>query len=391
MDFSAIFQLRAKKFWWMDVIFYFVISLLIATVLCWVIFLVKDGMIKEQINNISSALQTVGTDQQKEYEKEVISYQKKINDFSTLFQDHEFASNVFAFVQAQTMQNVWFKQFNLDEKNNGVQLSGESDSIDAFSRQVATFEKNKYVKSIGTLNSSLGAAAKTEFNINLVLDQSIFSYLSSISLTPAAAATSEQLPAPQSATTTTTSAAPATSTAPGVSTTSTPQTTSAGQTTLANNPLGLAGTATTPSANGQQTAQAKSSEKLIISFNFPLNPEVVGAVDGINYTVTLNVPYGTDVKNLTPSIAVSPDATILPASNVSQDFTSPVIYRVTAQDGLVQNYQVKVIIAAPPSAAEKSSQSGSAALIIVIFLVVIIVIMIVVIFLFFGKKNKETK
>ena len=38
MDLSAIFQIRTKKFWWMDVIFYFVISLLVATVFCYGIF-----------------------------------------------------------------------------------------------------------------------------------------------------------------------------------------------------------------------------------------------------------------------------------------------------------------------------------------------------------------
>ena len=71
----------------------------------------------------------------------------------------------------------------------------------------------------------------------------------------------------------------------------------------------------------------------------------MGTVDETNYTVTLNVPYGTDVKNLTPSIVISPSATVLPASNVSQDFTNPVTYIVTAQDGSVQNYIVKVIVA----------------------------------------------
>ena len=78
----------------------------------------------------------------------------------------------------QTMPNVWFKQFSLDEKNNAVQLSGESDDMDAFSRQVAVFENNKYVKSIGTLSSSLGESARVEFNVNLVLDPNIFNYLS---------------------------------------------------------------------------------------------------------------------------------------------------------------------------------------------------------------------
>ena len=49
MDFSVIFQLRTKKFWWMDVIFYFVISLLIATLFCYVIFLTKNNFQREDI------------------------------------------------------------------------------------------------------------------------------------------------------------------------------------------------------------------------------------------------------------------------------------------------------------------------------------------------------
>ena len=140
-------------------------------------------MFREQDIKIETAdLQTVGTDQQKQQETEVINYQKKIKDFTNLLKNHEFASNVFAFMQAQTMPNIWFNQFSLDEKNNAVQLSGESDNMDAFSRQVAVFEKNKYVKNIGTFNSSLGESARIEFNMNLMLDQNIFNYLSDMLL-----------------------------------------------------------------------------------------------------------------------------------------------------------------------------------------------------------------
>ncbi|MCX6722702.1 MAG: hypothetical protein NT094_01375, partial [Candidatus Staskawiczbacteria bacterium] len=103
MDFSVIFQLRTKKFWWMDVIFYFVIALLMATIFCYIIFLTKNNFQREDIKEQDAALQTVGTYQQKEYEKNVISYRNKINDFNSLFKNHEFASNVFGFMRAQTM------------------------------------------------------------------------------------------------------------------------------------------------------------------------------------------------------------------------------------------------------------------------------------------------
>jgi hypothetical protein len=46
------------------------------------------------------------------------------------------------------------------------------------------------------------------------------------------------------------------------------------------------------------------------------------------------MPYGTDLTNLVPTITVSAGATINPASGVTQNFTNPVVYTVTAEDGV---------------------------------------------------------
>ena len=347
MNLGTIFQLRTKKFWWMDVIFYFVISLLLATLFCWIIFLVKDSMIKKEIEDVSSALLTVGTQNQQDQEKDVIDYRNKINDFADLLKNHEFASNALVFIKRQTMPNIWFKQFGLSEKNAEVQLSGETDDMDSLSRQVANFEKNKYVKNIGNLNSSLGASARVAFNINLSLDKNIFSYLSDMTSISETTTPSEQLLIQQ------------------------------GQTVP---------------PNGQQNPQSPgvtpSSEKLITSFHLLLNPEIIGAVDETNYTVTLNVPYGTDVKNLTSAIVISPGAAVSPASGVLQDFTNPVTYVVTAEDGSLQNYAVKVIVAAPPVTAKKPGQSGLG---VWISIIVIIIMVTVAAVLFLRKRSKKQR
>jgi len=93
----------------------------------------------------------------------------------------------------------------------------------------------------------------------------------------------------------------------------------------------------------QPTATTLSSDKLINSFNFVgLNPEVDGSVDNTGYQVNLIVPAGTDVTNLVPTISLSDNATIYPNSGTAQDFTNPVIYTVTAQDGSIQDYTVTV-------------------------------------------------
>jgi hypothetical protein len=66
-------------------------------------------------------------------------------------------------------------------------------------------------------------------------------------------------------------------------------------------------------------------------------------------TVTVTVPWGTNVTALVPAIAVSEGAVISPASGTQQDFTSPVTYTVTAADGTTQDYTVTVTVAANPA------------------------------------------
>ena len=76
--------------------------------------------------------------------------------------------------------------------------------------------------------------------------------------------------------------------------------------------------------------QKKSDEKKILMFRFnSLNVEAVIGDDMIMATV----PSGTDVTNLVPDIEVSAGATVNPASGEPIDFTNPVTYVVTAEDG----------------------------------------------------------
>ena len=166
----------------MDVMFYLVISLLISAVFCYLVFLVKNGMTAAEIQKETIKLYGVGTVDQKQQEKEVINYQGKIVDFTNLLNNRGFASNVFTFIQSQTMPNVWFESFSFDENTYTVQLSGEADNMDAYSGQVAALEGNKYVKDLGFLNPATGQSARIKFSLGITLDKNIFGYLSNPSL-----------------------------------------------------------------------------------------------------------------------------------------------------------------------------------------------------------------
>lgn len=88
----------------------------------------------------------------------------------------------------------------------------------------------------------------------------------------------------------------------------------------------------------------QSSAKAINTFDFAgLTPAVSGTIDTTDNTISVVVPDNTNVTALVPTITISDNATISPASGAAQDFTNPVTYTVTAQDGSTQSYEVTVL------------------------------------------------
>jgi hypothetical protein len=107
---------------------------------------------------------------------------------------------------------------------------------------------------------------------------------------------------------------------------------------------------------GNTVTTIPSSDKLINSFVFAsLNPESDGAIDNTNYAVNLLVPDDIDLTSLTPTIMISNGATISPNSGTAEDFTNPITYTVTAQDGSTQNYTVTVTTTAANAVNQSSN------------------------------------
>jgi hypothetical protein len=83
------------------------------------------------------------------------------------------------------------------------------------------------------------------------------------------------------------------------------------------------------------------NEKSILSFTID---GVEGDINEIAKEVEVMMPEGTDVTQLVPTIVVSEGATVEPTSGVAQDFTNPVTYTVTAQNGTTAVYTVTVVL-----------------------------------------------
>ncbi|MFV0390866.1 MAG: DUF5018 domain-containing protein [Paludibacteraceae bacterium] len=86
-----------------------------------------------------------------------------------------------------------------------------------------------------------------------------------------------------------------------------------------------------------------SSENEIKSFIISnLNPQITGVINQSAKTVTVSVPYNTNLTTLVPIITTSEKSTVSPISAVVQDFTNPVLYMVTAEDKSTAVYTVTV-------------------------------------------------
>ena len=92
--------------------------------------------------------------------------------------------------------------------------------------------------------------------------------------------------------------------------------------------------------------KAKSNKKRILSFRFNAL-DLDATIDESTKEITATVPMGTDVSALVPTITISDGASIDPVSDVAIDFTQPVTYTVTAEDGSQTSYLVIVTVDMP--------------------------------------------
>ena len=109
-------------------------------------------------------------------------------------------------------------------------------------------------------------------------------------------------------------------------------------------------------------AVAKSAAKALTAFSFA-TPAATGSIEEGAKAIAVAVPYATDVKALvaafvTTGVSVKVGATAQVSGTTPNDFTSPVTYVVTADDGTSASYVVTVTAAEAPKALTKFSFPG---------------------------------
>ncbi len=85
-----------------------------------------------------------------------------------------------------------------------------------------------------------------------------------------------------------------------------------------------------------------SSENYILNFELPINGELIqGDIIDASKKIMFNT-QNAELANLTPHITISSKSKISPSESSVQDFSSPIFYTVTAENGEERNYEVIV-------------------------------------------------
>jgi hypothetical protein len=135
---------------------------------------IKVSSFKSQIEETKVNVARIKTEGDKETERQVLGYQKKIKDFSGLFSEHKIVSSFLEFLRDSTHLKVSFSGLSLNTKTANVLLWGETEDFKTLGEQILYFKGSEFIKGLDLSNLSLGKEGEVQFNISLFLDPKIF-------------------------------------------------------------------------------------------------------------------------------------------------------------------------------------------------------------------------
>lgn len=108
---------------------------------------------------------------------------------------------------------------------------------------------------------------------------------------------------------------------------------------------GLVALASITACDEEVPKEEPSGENLILDFKLEGIDITTGVqIDHDAGTIKDSLPVGTDLKSLVPIIEISEKATVSPVSGEAKDFSSPVVYVVTAENGANKIYTVTLAV-----------------------------------------------
>ncbi len=159
---------------WQKIIFYSSIVILSGLILGCFILSSSQKKSSAELKNTEESLAAGKTPQRVLLEKDILSWQKKINNLSLLVDNHYLLSRFFAVFEKKCHPRVWFSQFNLDSKGASLVVSGLTDSFSSLGQQLLVFKNEPLINNVVLTAVAINKKGQVEFTLNFSLVPQIF-------------------------------------------------------------------------------------------------------------------------------------------------------------------------------------------------------------------------
>ncbi len=159
---------------WASLLLVLAIILLIALGTVYYLIWSSSQKMSQRIEEIDMAL--IPTIQEKELEREVTAWEKKINDFSNLISRHSNTMNILSFLERISHPRTWFSNVLLTPDKKTVSLAGKIDGAESLGQQLTFLKEDPSVKNINLTKISVSERGEIDFIINLIFNPEIFKF-----------------------------------------------------------------------------------------------------------------------------------------------------------------------------------------------------------------------
>jgi hypothetical protein len=157
-------------------LFYFSIFLFLSLIVSYFILTSLLQKSETLLSNLTETISRGKTSEIISLEKEDLNYQKKIQNFFPLLENHKFPSRFFEFFETNTHPRVFFSKISLNSQDSLADLTGQTDSFFTLGQQLSIFEKRPEVVTLNLTQVSIGRAGKIEFTLNLSFNPNFLKY-----------------------------------------------------------------------------------------------------------------------------------------------------------------------------------------------------------------------
>lgn len=124
----------------------------------------QDKKADQELSQLSNAIS-------EEQAQNFSAFYSQINNIQSLMDDHNKSSQFAAFLEKNTLRNIFFKNLNFDAKEGTIKLDGVAPSYDFLAQQMEIFRKAPEISKVNIEGASLGEekGSGVNFSIRLIL------------------------------------------------------------------------------------------------------------------------------------------------------------------------------------------------------------------------------